>query len=118
MQGEHSIKMPEPPGPKRPRTEPSVQMVRSVGEREETKDLARPERIRGGSEREQGIGRERETEKRGGSHGGKGGQRKKDSRGELRAGVRGWVAQRYRQEEERTRLRTRRHWSITDVKPI
>ena len=105
----HSMKMPDPPGPKHPRTEPSVQMVRSQGGREETKDLARPERIRGGSERWQGMGRERETEKAGGSHGGKGGQRKKLSRREGRGGVRGWLKQKKRQEEDRTRFLT---WSL------
>ena len=75
------MKMPDPPRPKRPRMEPSVQMVRSAGGREETKDLARPERIRGGSEREQGIGRERDTKKEGESQGGKGGHNTKLSRG-------------------------------------
>ena len=83
------MKMPEPPGPNSPRTEPSVQMVRSEGGREETKELAKPERTRGGSEREQGIGRDRDTEKVGGFQGGKGGQRTSGSRGELRAGVSG-----------------------------
>ena len=51
LQEAHSVRKPEPPGPRRPRRDPSVQMVRSEGGREETKDLARPDRMRGGSER-------------------------------------------------------------------
>ena len=100
------MKTPDPPGPRRPMTEPSVQMVRSVGGREEAKDLARPERTRGGSERWQGMGRDRETERTGGSQGGKGGQRTKLSRGELRGGVRAWLKLKNRQDEDRTRFLT------------
>ena len=81
-------------------------MIRSEGGRDETKDLARPDRTKGGSERKQGIGRDKETENEGGSHGGKGGQRKKLSRGEVRSGVRGWLKQKKRQDEDRTRFLT------------
>ena len=93
-QEEHSMKMPEPPGPKTRGTEPSVQMVRSQGDKEERKELANPDRTTKGSERWQGSGSERDTEKEGGSQGGKGGQRTNFSRGEQRSGVRGCEEQR------------------------
>lgn len=81
-------------------------MVRSERGREETKALARPERMRGGSDREQGMERDKEIERQGGSHGGKGGQRMKLSRGVPRGGVRGWLKLKKRQEEDRTRFLT------------
>ena len=62
---EQLMKTPEPPGPSFPMTEPSVQMVRSDGGREERWPLANVERRRGGSEREQGRLSERDTEKEG-----------------------------------------------------
>ena len=52
------------------------------------------------------MGRVRETVKRGASQGGKGGQRKKLSRGDSGGGVRGWLKLKKRQEEDRTRFLT------------
>ena len=85
-QEEQLMKTPEPPGPRVPMTEPSVQMVRSVGGREERWPLAKADRRRGGSEREQGRLRERDTEKEGEDQGGKGGVRTRGSRGRKEKG--------------------------------
>ena len=105
---EQLMKTPEPPGPSFPITEPSVQMVRSDGGREERWPLAKAVRRRGGSEREQGRLRETDTEKEGGDQGGNGGVRTRGSRGEDGGGVRGWDWQKNRQDEDRTRFLTER----------
>ena len=88
-QEEQEMNTPEPPGPKVPRTDPSVQMVRSAWGSEERWLVAKVERTTGGSVRLQGRERDRETLKVGGDHGGKGGQRRRGSRGEDGGGVRG-----------------------------
>lgn len=99
-QEEQRTKAAPPPGPNAPSTEPSVQMVRSAGGREERWETAAKRRRNGGSERAHGCWpRERETSMVGTSEGENGGQRTKVSLCADGGGVRGWEKQKSRQED-------------------
>ena len=80
------MKTPAPPELKRPRTEPSVQMVRSALGSEDRWPLAKEDRRDGGSDLLQGMDRLRDTVKAGGDQGANGGLETRGSRGAKRGG--------------------------------